>query len=87
MSKYINADDILSFLKDVFPLDYYRLSLKAQIILLPSADVRENIHGEWIKNDNGTYSCSLCQSWIPNEQYSYARFCLHCGANMRGIIE
>lgn len=40
-------------------------------------------HGEWLKNDNGTYSCSLCQSWIPNEQYYYARFCLHCGANMR----
>ena len=36
--------------------------------------------GEWIRNDNGTYSCSLCQSWIPEEQYYYARFCLYCGA-------
>ena len=38
--------------------------------------------GKWIRNDNGTYSCSLCQSWIPEEQYHYARFCLHCGARM-----
>ena len=38
--------------------------------------------GEWILNDNGTYSCSLCQSWIPNEQHHYARYCLHCGARM-----
>ena len=38
--------------------------------------------GKWILNDNGTYSCSLCQSWIPNEQHHYARYCLHCGARM-----
>ena len=38
--------------------------------------------GKWIQNDNGTYSCSLCQSWIPKEQYYYARFCLYCGAEM-----
>lgn len=41
-------------------------------------------HGHWIRNDNGTYSCSECQSWIPNEQYYYARYCLHCGAKMGG---
>ena len=39
---------------------------------------------KWIQNDNGTYSCGLCQSWIPKEQYHYARFCLHCGAVMEG---
>ena len=41
-------------------------------------------HGKWIKNDNNTYSCSVCNSWIPNEQYYYARYCLYCGADMRG---
>lgn len=41
-------------------------------------------HGHWIKNDNGTYSCSLCQSWIHDEQHYYARYCLHCGAKMDG---
>lgn len=38
--------------------------------------------GKWKKNDNGTYSCSLCQSWIPSEQHYYARYCLYCGAKM-----
>ena len=38
--------------------------------------------GKWILNDNGTFSCSLCQSWIPNEQHHYARYCLYCGARM-----
>ena len=44
----------------------------------------ERKKGKWIKNDNGTYSCSLCHSWIPEEQHYYAQFCLHCGADMRG---
>ena len=39
--------------------------------------------GKWIQNNNGTYSCSLCQSWIPEEQHYYAQFCLYCGADMR----
>jgi hypothetical protein len=39
-------------------------------------------HGHWIDNNNKTWSCSICQSWIPDEQHSYARYCLHCGAIM-----
>ena len=39
-------------------------------------------HGQWVRNDNGTYSCSECYSWIPNEQHYYARYCLFCGARM-----
>ena len=42
----------------------------------------ERKKGEWIQNNNGTYSCSLCHSWIPEEQYYYAQFCLYCGAKM-----
>lgn len=39
-------------------------------------------HGKWIPNENDTYSCSLCQSWLPTEQKEYARYCLYCGAKM-----
>lgn len=38
--------------------------------------------GKWIRNDNGTWSCDQCNSWIPDEQHYYARFCLYCGATM-----
>lgn len=51
---------------------------------LPPAQL-DRKKGEWIQNDNGTYSCSLCHSWIPKEQYYYAQFCLYCGADMRGL--
>ena len=43
--------------------------------------------GHWIKNDNGTFSCSNCQSWIPEEQHHYARYCLYCGARMESEEE
>lgn len=39
--------------------------------------------GKWIQNDNGTWSCDQCNSWIPNEQHYYANWCLYCGADMR----
>ena len=42
----------------------------------------EQKKGKWLKNKNGTWSCSLCHSWIPNEQHYYAKYCLHCGAEL-----
>ena len=48
---------------------------------LPPAQLEQKM-GKWIQNDNGTYSCSICQSWIPEEQHYYARYCLYCGAEM-----
>ena len=50
----------------------------------PKVDAAEIRHGQWKQNDNGTWSCSECSSWIPDEQHYYARFCLHCGAKMDG---
>lgn len=50
----------------------------------PAAAVAPVRHGRWIKNDNETWSCERCHSWIPDEQHYYARFCLYCGAKMDG---
>lgn len=58
--------------------------IKEAINREPTADVRENVRGEWVRNDNGTYSCNRCRSWIPQEQKCYANYCLFCGADMRG---
>lgn len=53
----------------------------------PTVDAEPVRHGHWIENDNGTYTCSECQAWIPNEQHYYARYCLHCGAKMDEVSE
>ena len=56
--------------------------MQYRVIDIPPTQPGRTI-GEWIRNDNGTYSCSVCQSWIPEEQHNYARYCLYCGAYMR----
>lgn len=47
------------------------------------ADVRPVVRSHWKKNDNGTYSCERCHSWIPEDQWHYANWCLYCGADMK----
>lgn len=44
----------------------------------------EQKKGKWVKLEDGTWSCSLCHSWISYEQHYYARYCLYCGAKMEG---
>ena len=56
---------------------------KVYIVDAPTIDAEPVRHGKWIENENGTYSCSGCKSWIPKEQHYYARYCLHCGAKMK----
>lgn len=64
-----------------------RSAFKFDIADAPTIELSGQKKGQWIRNDNGTYSCSVCQSWIPKEQHHYARYCLYCGANMRQPID
>jgi len=57
-----------------------------RLLSLPSADVRENVRGEWINRSlnivypvSERYTCSVCGI----HAYSY-NFCPNCGADMRG---
>ena len=52
---------------------------------IPCADVRENIHGKWIKDEKMSivfdiYRCSRCTA---DGEPRY-KFCPNCGADMRG---
>lgn len=61
---------------------------------VPSADVRENVKGEWIETDISwtaisedatvqipSKECSICKKPIP--QIMWNNFCSNCGADMR----
>ena len=50
---------------------------------LPPADVRENIHGEWIKNFLGIDICSKCGEPMRDRRVNHINFCKCCGADMR----
>lgn len=65
---------------DIIYADYDEL--EAFSMAIAALRQPEEKKGKWRKNDNGTYSCSFCQTWIPNEQHYYANYCLYCGAEM-----
>ena len=66
---------------------------------IPSADVRENVRGEWThksKMIKGLYAewwyeCSVCGRKPPKSEWTDERylsnFCPNCGADMRGEKE
>jgi len=86
--RLIDADAMCVDLATVNPkyktmIDWANRVIKAQ----PTVEAEPIRHGRWIRNDNGTYSCSECKSWIPNEQHYYARHCLFCGAKMDEVTE
>lgn len=53
-----------------------------EVIRKTVEEAKQERTGQWIQNDNGTWSCNRCSSWIPDEQHYYANWCLFCGAHM-----
>lgn len=46
--------------------------------------LRENNHGEWIKNFLGIDICSKCGEPMRDRRVNHINFCNCCGADMRG---
>ena len=59
-----------------------------ELINAPTADVRENVRGEWIKLDEEPVyiiECSECGDKLLNMiGQPLPKFCSNCGADMRG---
>lgn len=83
MSRMIDADALIAEMHNIILEDGEDRRIFYEVIERQPT-IEERKKGKWIRNDNGTYSCSLCHSWIPEEQHFYARYCLYCGADMRG---
>ena len=88
MNRYINAGNLLTKIKAYRPYQYLgedALSYAIKMVELePSADVRENVKGEWLhKKTTDDYhvtgQCSNC-----HERRRIDNFCPNCGADMRG---
>ena len=60
--------------------DYKRID--SVLFEMPTADVREVVHGEWVLNDDQVYECKDC-GYIPSfDGYTYYNYCPNCGAKM-----
>lgn len=86
MAEYIDRLDTYFVLTEYYNhrTATQHMTLQEALEKVPIADVEPVVRSHWKKNDNGTYSCERCHSWIPEEQRYYANWCLYCGADMRG---
>lgn len=98
MARYINADELIQFCtekliatEDDAIIQTHNNAFKCMRVYiksLPSADVVEVKHGEWIRLPDGwdgvdeyeRYKCSVCNQ--PNS-WGDTPFCKWCGADMR----
>lgn len=91
MSRYIDADNLKTVLKTLGN----KMTSAGQLMIeevcmviddVLTADVRENVHGEWIVKGQDVY-CSHCKkesgyNWHGASAFS--NYCPNCGADMRG---
>ena len=94
MSRHIDADRLLNDLKAdaLYPL-VKKYGIERVIDAQPTADVRENVRGEWIywyeKIENDTCTeyrphckCSECGTEYDSHTVKFINFCPNCGAKM-----
>jgi len=89
LSDYISREEAIQAYEDSL---HGKGSVYGLIGKIPSADVRENIHGEWIEvtdyKDDNEYRwhiiCSVCRH---RGMFEDDNFCPNCGADMRGKAE
>ena len=96
MSRYIDAEQLE---KDDWKLMRTPHGLRAvdceimELDCVPTADVRENVKGEWIdapnrefcfRADFKTIKCNKCGYNMPKCDSFANNFCPNCGADMRG---
>lgn len=97
MSKYIDTDELIFIGLDNPDCEHlFEFVPKEFIDNMPPADVRENVHGEWIDTSGKDhYKCSVCNilapfcfeeidgEWRSEAVEWLADFCPNCGADMR----
>lgn len=98
MARYIDADEFLKYIKANAPYMYTMVAIMAGV--MPTADVVEVKHGEWIeKNPQSSRSCRLVKCSECDDTYIVAKeikldvwsegrnYCTKCGAKMDGGIK
>lgn len=61
-----------------------KASAQTELMMLPSADVRENVRGEWIKKEGSLWTLATCSVCGELSVEGDKPFCPNCGADMRG---
>lgn len=89
MSEYISKQEAIKIADSYMSED--AMDIREEITLLPTADVRENVHGEWRRDFDGNefyWYCTHCKTEYYEEDLLMGgnvlpRFCPICGCDMR----
>lgn len=87
MARYIDAELALKLKDEKGNWVYDLYDLEAYLVGVPTADVQEVKHGEWVDSENGGYVCSVCNCWMEDYYGStpeQLQYCFKCGAKMDG---
>ena len=85
MSEYIKREDAIKAFSNVLDEDFWGVSEETprmRIADIPSADVVEVRHGQWLLNGKTYCECSICHH--QGNEYGDDKYCRHCGARMDG---
>ena len=90
MSRYIDADKLKQHYAWIRYADSETADMFDNIIdQQPTADVRENVRGEWIEITDHEIpivcKCTEC-GWLTKDYEAFA-FCPNCGADMRSPLD
>lgn len=89
--RYIDADKLIDTI-ELAELPVIARSVLTECIIpnQPTADVRENVRGEWIRRDSRyvgwiSFDCSVCGETLEldRETSNDFKYCPFCGAEMR----
>lgn len=84
MSRYIDADKLkVEMMRVGNNAQMKRLIIETYIDTAPTADVRQNIYGRWLKAGNLVDDiCSVCGKVVFQFREEYI-YCPYCGSEMR----
>ena len=95
MARYIDAEKIpYTDLNADMPTSKVRVyvAFKERVDRIPTADVRENVHGEWTSketffDDLDVFVCSNCKMRFATRDLRSWNYCPKCGADTRRTDE
>lgn len=84
----IDADALLMELDMTEDLSAYDAVVFEEMVnVMPTADVRPNVHGEWHHISSTGWECSACGRVVTmrpiDKKKTLYNFCPNCGADMR----
>lgn len=80
MAEYVTKEQVIDWYRpyghtdEPIPFE----TLVSDLRDMKAADVAPVRHGQWIKHEDGVFTCSECGNAESNESY----FCRYCGAKM-----